>query len=262
MKSILDFAKAKSEGKPISMVTCYDYSFANIVKDSSIDCVLVGDSLGNTMHGFADTIPVDVAMMELHIRAVKRGIGDKFLVGDMPFLAHKIDDSTTMRNIEKIMKAGANCVKIEGIDGNENIFRKITDAGIPIMGHLGLTPQSVNQFGGFKIQGKDELSAKKIVDQAKKVEDSGCFALVVECVPEDLGKTITESINIPTIGIGAGKYTSGQVLVLQDMLGMNNLFKAKFVKQYIDGYGIIKDALNEYDFEVKSGKFPEKKHSY
>ena len=262
MKSISDFAKAKKENKLISMVTCYDYSFAKIVAESNIDCVLVGDSLGMTMHGFKDTIPVDIDLMALHIQAVRRGIGDKFIAGDMPFLAHKIDDATTMRNVEKVMKAGANCVKIEGIDGSEKIFSEIVKAGVPIMGHLGLTPQSVNQFGGFKVQGKTDSAAQKIIYQAKKIEEAGCFCLVLECVPEQLAKTITESLSIPTIGIGAGKYTSGQVLVLQDMLGINNDFKAKFVKQYMKGFDFIKDALNDYDSEVKNNEFPTVEQTY
>jgi 3-methyl-2-oxobutanoate hydroxymethyltransferase len=244
------------------MVTCYDYSFAKIVAESDIDCVLVGDSLGMTMLGFKDTIPVDTELMAIFTAAVRRGLGDKFLVGDMPFLAHKIDDATTMRNIEKIMKAGANCVKIEGIDGSEKIYKHIVDAGVPIMGHLGLTPQSVNQLGGFRVQGKTDKTAQKIIDQAKRVEDAGCFSVVLECVPEQLAKLITESIKIPTIGIGAGRYTSGQVLVLQDMLGMNKEFKAKFVKRYADANKLITEALNEYNKEVKEVKFPSEEYIY
>jgi 3-methyl-2-oxobutanoate hydroxymethyltransferase len=262
MKDVLEFAKAKKENKKISMITCYDYTFATIVRESDVDCVLVGDSMGNTMYGFGSTIPVNVNMIESHVAAVRRGIGDKFIVGDMPFLAHKIDHATTIKNIEKIMKAGANCVKIEGIEGCDELFNEIIEAGVPIMGHLGLTPQSINAFGGFKVQGKTDSKATKIIEQAKRVEDSGCFCLVLECIPEELGKIITETIKIPTIGIGAGKYTSGQVLVLQDMLGMNCDFKPKFVKKYLEGFELIKNAFNKFDEEVKKIEFPAQENVY
>ncbi|MFC1659728.1 3-methyl-2-oxobutanoate hydroxymethyltransferase, partial [Pseudomonadota bacterium] len=178
------------------------------------------------------------------------------------FLAHRKDLNITMENVEKIMKAGANCVKIEGIDGSEKTFKHIIESGIPIMGHLGLTPQSMHQLGGFKVQGKTNEVAEKIINQAKKIEEVGCFALVLECVPEELGKKITESISIPTIGIGAGRYTSGQVLVLQDMLGMNNKFSPKFLKKYMNGFELITDALNKFNSEVKEGKFPTTEHCY
>jgi len=262
MKTILDFAKAKKENQIISMTTCYDYWSAKIIAQTNIDCVLIGDSLGMVMHGAKDTLSVDTRLMALHIQAVKKGLGNKFLIGDMPFLAHRKNLSTTMNNIETIMRAGANCVKIEGIDGSESDFKYIVESGIPIMGHLGLTPQSLNQLGGFRVQGKKEKEVEKIIDQAKRIQDVGCFALVLECIPEAIALEITEILSIPTIGIGAGIHTSGQVLVLQDLLGMNNEFSPKFLKKYLNGFELVTNTLNEFDTEVKNKKFPTQEHSF
>lgn len=255
---INDFYNYKKPGQKISMITAYDYTTASIVNDSDIDCVLVGDSLAMTMHGASSTIWADTSVMALHTKAVGKAIKNKLLISDMPFLSFRKGVLKAIKTVEELMKAGADAVKIEGIDGHEDIISHIIKSDIPVMGHLGLTPQSVNKFGGYKIQGKDKASADLILNQAKKLQDLGCFSIVLECVPEDLAKKITNALRIPIIGIGAGPHTDGQVLVIQDMLG---LYKSppSFVKKYMDGGKLIKDALNSFDRETKNKTFPLKK---
>lgn len=244
------------------MITCYDYTFARLVAESDIDCILVGDSLANTMHGFKTTLNASVNMMALHTAAVVRGAHDKFIIGDLPFLSNRKGLTANMTAVEKIMKAGASAVKLEGAAGNLSLVRHIVDSGVPVMGHLGLTPQSVNQLGGFKVQGRDVKARQTIKEHALQMQDAGAFAIVLECVPSSLAQEITESLHIPTIGIGAGPDCDGQVLVLQDMLGMNNDFKPKFLKNYFQGRDLIKSAFNTYHQEVTHGAFPTEKESY
>lgn len=262
MKSVLDFAKAKTINELISMVTCYDYTSARIVESSSIDCILIGDSGAMTMHGFDSTLPATPEMIAAHTASVRRGAPSKFIVADMPFLAHRGSLDRTLEAARTIMTAGAQALKIEGIDGSEDVFKHIVQSGIPIIGHLGLTPQSVHQFGGFKVQATSPEAQEMLIQQALKVEAAGAFALVLECVPTSIAKIVTERLSIPTIGIGAGSGCSGQVLVFQDLLGLNRDFKPKFVRTFADGFGLFQQALNEYDQAVKAGTFPTEKESF
>ena len=260
--TVLDFKKYKNENKPISMITCYDSWSAAIIEESRMDCILVGDSLAMTMHGYDSTLPADADLMALHTSAVRKGAPTSFIIGDMPFLSFRKGLVPAMETVEKLMRAGANAVKLEGLSGHDDIINHIVDSGVPVMGHIGLTPQSVNQLGGYKVQGKTDEKAKELIADALALEEAGCFAIVLECVPTSIGKAITEKLTIPTIGIGAGSECDGQVLVLQDMLGLNNKFQPKFVRTFFDGFNTIKDALNEYDDVVKERSFPNEQESY
>lgn len=262
MTTILDFQKKKNLGQKITMVTCYDYSFAKIIQKTNIDCVLVGDSLAQVMHGHSTTLKATARLMALHTAAVVRGLPGKFIVADMPFLSTRKGLKNSMDCIELVMRAGAHAIKIEGAEGHLDLIKHIVQSGVPVMGHLGLTPQSIHQLGGPKVQGKKSEQALKIAADAKGLEDSGCFSLVLECVPAPLAKEISHTLKIPTIGIGAGQDTNGQVLVLQDMLGMNPEFNPKFLKKYLDGSQLIINALNTYVTDVESAKFPQKEHTY
>lgn len=258
-----DFQFMKENNKKISMITCYDYWSACIISQSQIDCILVGDSLAMVMYGYSTTLSATVPMMAQHIQAVVKGAPNKFLIGDMPFCSYRKDLTASMTSIEKLMQSGANAIKLEGADGNLKLIHHIIKSGIPVMGHLGLTPQSIHAIGGFKVQGKNQSAADKLKKDAKALADAGCFALVLECVPSNLAKEITNSIVIPTIGIGAGPHTSGQVLVLQDLLGMNSQFKPKYLKKFLNGFELIKDALNDFNKEVKASAFPNiEEHCY
>lgn len=260
--TILDFQKMKRDNIPISMVTCYDNWTAIIANNAEVDCLLVGDSLAMVVYGHSSTIPADTDLMALHTAAVRKGAPDKFIITDMPFLAHRKGLLSTMESIEIIIKAGANGVKIEGIEGNEDLIKYIVESGIPVMGHIGLTPQSFNQTGGFKVQNKTEESIKHLIDQGKRLEKAGCFAIVAECIPSNAGKKLSSNVNIPIIGIGAGNNTDGQVLVMQDLLGVSTGYSPKFVRKYIDGTKLITDALNTFNKTVKERSFPSKKESY
>lgn len=260
--SVLDFARRKFEGEKISMVTCYDYTSARVLNQTSVDTLLVGDSLAMVMHGFDSTVHATVDLMALHVAAVARGAPDKFIVGDMPFLAARKGMKDTMDAVQQLMQAGAHSVKIEGEKGQVELMAHIVDSGVPVMGHIGLTPQSVHGLGGHRVQGRAEEDARELVASAKRLEDAGCFALVLECVPMGVAREITHAIGIPTIGIGAGPHTDGQVLVLQDMLGMDPHFSPKFLKHYADGHAMITRAVNRFDGEVRHGCFPTAKESY
>jgi len=262
MNNILEFQDRKTKKQKISMVTCYDYSFAKILAESPVDCLLVGDSLSMTMQGHNSTLKVSTEIMALYTEAVVRGAGGKMVVSDLPFMSYRKGLTANMTAVEKLMKTGASALKLEGADGNLKLVRHIVDSGVPIMGHLGLTPQSVNQLGGFKVQGRNEKAQKKIMEQALRLQDAGAFSVVLECVPSSLAKEITEALEIPTIGIGAGLHTDGQVLVLQDMLGMNQGFKPKFLKTYFDGFQTLKNVFENYHNEVVGEKFPTEKESY
>lgn len=262
MKTVEEFIKYKNQNKKISMVTCYDYWSAKIIEDTDIDAVLVGDSVAMVMHGFETTVNADVDMMTFHTTAVKRGLKSKFIVADMPFLAHKKGRGYLLDAVDKLFKAGAQAVKIEGAGDSLSDIEFLVKSGIPVMGHLGLTPQSVHQLSGFKLQGKTYEKAAQILGDAKLLEQAGCFSIVLEMVPSDLAKKVTNEIIIPTIGIGAGKYTSGQILVLQDLLGMSNSFSPKFLRKYFDGFNLIQTALNMYSKDVRVQEFPSEEESY
>lgn len=261
--NIQDFQKKKIKNEKVTFVTCYDYTSAKIVEASDVDCVLVGDSLAMTMHGYETTIPATMEMMILHTQAVTRAVKNKFIVSDLPFLSYRKSLSESMSAIQALMQAGAQAVKLEGLDGNVAFINHVTESGVPVMGHIGLTPQSVHALGGYRVQGREEHAAKDLVEQAKLLEEAGCFAIVLECMPAELARRITETIRIPTIGIGAGPHTNGQVLVWQDMLGMDNNINIKFVKRYFNGFEMIKNSLNAYHREVKGMQYPNlKEHCY
>lgn len=238
------------------MITAYDYTLASAAAESAADCVLVGDSLAMVMHGHPSTIAATPDLMALHTAAVARAVTDRLLVADMPFLATRKGLPAAMEAVEKLVRAGAQAVKIEGLDGHADVVRHVINSDIPVMGHLGLTPQSVNRLGGYRAQGKDKASAEKLAAQALELEKLGCFALVLECVPEELAARVTRSLRIPVIGIGAGRFTDGQVLVMQDMLGLYGE-PPSFVRKYLDGRRLVREALNAFNGEVKSGAFPQ-----
>ena len=262
--NISDFQKMKKDNKKISMVTCYDYWSAYITSQSNIDCILVGDSLAMVMYGHATTLFATVDIMAQHIQAVSRGATNKFIIGDMPFCSYRKSLTMNMNAAEKLIKSGAQAVKLEGADDrNLKLIRHFVESGIPVMGHIGLMPQSVQNLGGFKIQGKEKITAEKLLTDARALVDANCFAVVLECIVSDLAKLITNSISIPTIGIGSGPATSGQVLVLQDLLGMNNQFNPKYLKKFLNGFELVKGALNSFNDEVKASLYPHKEtHCY
>lgn len=262
MKTVQEFRSMKLANKKISVVTCYDHWSALILDESDVDAVLVGDSAAMVMHGFETTINAELEMMRYHVAAVKRGLKNKFLIADLPFLAHKKGLPFLTESVDVLMKAGAQAVKLEGAEKNIESIKHLVSSGVPVMGHLGLTPQSVNKLGGNKLQGNDSSSSERILHDAQALEEAGCFAIVLEMVPAELAKSITETLSIPTIGIGAGVHTSGQVLVLQDLLGCSKDFNPKFLRKYLDGFSVIKSALNNYTLDVKEEKFPSDKESY
>lgn len=262
--TIPDLHRKKREGKKITMLTAYDYPFAKLVDEAGIDIVLVGDSLGMVVLGYENTLPVTMDEMIHHCKAVRRGIRYSFLVGDMPFMSFQVDKKEAVRNAGRFLKdAGCDAVKLETAEPSVlEVTRAIIQAGIPVLGHLGLTPQSASKLGGFKVQGKDTQAAKRILESALALQEAGCFAIVLECIPAPLAKTITEKLDIPTIGIGAGVDCNGQVLVIHDMIGLFDRFLPKFVKQYIKLSPQILEAIKQYKDEVESGRFPSKEHSF
>lgn len=245
------------------MLTAYDYSMAKMVDAAGIDSILIGDSLGMVFQGHTSTLPVTIDEMIYHTKSVVRGVKRALVVTDMPFLSYHISKEDAIRNAGRLVKeGGAEAVKIEGGAHFAETIQAIVNAQIPVMGHIGLTPQSVNAFGGFKVQGKDEESAKKILEDAKALEQAGVFAITLECVPDKLARLITQSVHIPTIGIGAGNGCDGQVLVVNDMLGMFSDFVPKFVKQYAKLNAEITAAIQEYISDVQEGKFPANEHTF
>lgn len=261
--TVLTFAKAKEDGTKISMLTAYDYSTAKLMNDAGINSILVGDSLGNVMLGYEDTISVTMEDMIHHTKAVSRGAKDALVVADMPFMSYQTSVYDAVVNAGRLMKEGrANAVKLEG--GKEVCpqIKAIVEAGIPVCAHIGLTPQSINAFGGNKVQGKTETAAQKLIEDALSVQAAGAFAVVIEAVPEKLAALITSKLDIVTIGIGAGNGCDGQVLVYQDMLGMYSDFTPKFVKKYANLGEIMTAAFKQYDEEVKSSVFPAAEHTY
>lgn len=261
--TVATFKEAKLKGEKLTMLTAYDYSTAKIVDESGVNSILVGDSLGMVMLGYEDTISVTMEDMIHHTRAVSRAVKNALVVGDMPFLSYNTGTRDAVINAGRLMKEGrANCVKLEGGKEVCDVIRAIVDAKIPVCGHIGLTPQAVNAFGGFKVQGKSLDSAKKLIEDALAIQEAGCFAVVLECVPDELAKIVTEKLDIPTIGIGAGKDCDGQVLVYQDMLGLYDNFTPKFVKKYANMGEVMRDGIKGYIEEVKDGSFPEEKHTF
>lgn len=261
--TVMTLLQQKQEGQKISMITCYDYSMAKLVESAGINCVLVGDSLGMVMLGLPDTVSVTMEDMIHHSLAVSRGLNDTFLITDMPFMSYQVNIDEAVKNAGRIMKEGrAQAVKLEGGAEVCDQISAITAAGIPVCGHLGLTPQSVNAFGGFKVQGKDIDSATRILEDAKAIERAGAFMMVLECIPAELAELITETVSIPTIGIGAGVNCDGQVLVYQDMLNLFDGLKPKFAKVFADAGSLIKEGMREYDKEVKAGTYPGDEHSF
>lgn len=262
-RTVTTLQKQKEEGSRISMLTAYDYSTATLVEKAGIDAVLVGDSLGMTMLGLPDTLSVTMEDMIHHTLAVSRGLDETFLIADMPFMSYQVSIEQAKENAGRLIKEGrAQAVKLEGGAKVCKQIEAIVSCDIPVCAHLGLTPQSLNAFGGFKVQGKDEEAARTILEDAKRVEAAGAFMVVLECVPAKLASVITEQLTIPTIGIGAGVGCDGQVLVYQDLLGMFGGFVPKFVKQFAQVGDTMVDAFKAYDEEVKAGIFPAAEHTF
>lgn len=261
--TVSTFKNKKAKGEKISMLTAYDYSTAKLIDESGINGILVGDSLGMVVLGYDDTLPVTMEDMIHHTKAVSRGAKNALVVGDMPFMSYQVSVEEAVYNAGRLIKeGGCQAVKLEGGATVCNQIRAITNASIPVMAHIGLTPQSVNAFGGFKVQGKNEEDAKRLIEEAKAVEKAGAFAVVLECVPEKLAEIITNSISIPTIGIGAGRKCDGQILVYQDMLGMFSNFTPKFVKRFANVGEIMTEAFKQYIAEINDGKFPSDEHTF
>ena len=261
--TIPQFKELKEKGKKFRMITSYDYPFASMVEKTPIEMILVGDSLGMTVLGYDGTVPVTMEDMLHHIKPVVKGAPNTFIVGDMPFGSYNESISQGIHNANRMMKeAGADCVKLEGGATVTELVREMVKAGIPVMGHIGLTPQTAAQLGGFKVQGKNEETARKLIQDAKQLEEAGAFSIVLECLPAAVGKLVTEQVSIPTIGIGAGPYCDAQVLVIHDVLGIFDKFTPKFVKKYAELNGQIVNALNAYAQEVEDGTFPDEKHSF
>lgn len=261
--TVVTFKEAKERNEKLTMLTAYDYSTAKLIDSCGINGILVGDSLGMVCLGYEDTLSVTMEDMIHHTKAVSRGGTNTLIVADMPFMSYQTSTYDAVVNAGRLIKEGrAHAVKLEGGVDVFNQIQSIVNSSIPVMGHIGLTPQSVNAFGGFKVQGRDELAAKKLIEDALAVEDAGAFAVVLEGVPSKLASLITKKLNIPTIGIGAGAGCDGQVLVYQDMLGMFSDFTPKFVKKYENIGEKMKNAFSNYIDEVKTEVFPSEEHSF
>ena len=253
----------KHQGKKITMLTAYDYIQAQLVEEAGVDMILVGDSLGMTMLGLTSTVPVTMADMLHHTKAVVRGAPNTFVIADLPFLSYQVSREEAIRNAGLLVKeGGADSVKLEGGGPMVAVAKAVVEAGIPVQGHLGLTPQTAVQLGGYRVQGREESQARQILNDARALEEAGCFSLVLECVPMDLAAEITRSLSIPVIGIGAGPHCDGQVLVYHDVLGLFRRFVPKFVKQYVQLREPIVEAFRTYVREVQAGLFPDVEHSF
>jgi 3-methyl-2-oxobutanoate hydroxymethyltransferase len=257
------FQQKKEKGEPITMLTAYDYPTALMMDKVGIDSILVGDSLGMVVLGYENTLPVTMDEMLHHCRAVARGAHFALLIGDMPFMSYQVSVEDALLNAGKFLKEGGmDAVKLEGGGEREDVIRAIVSAGIPVMGHIGLTPQSVNQLGGYRTQGKTAASAKALIDDALILQDAGCFSLVLESVPARLAELVSRKLEIPTIGIGAGNGCDGQVLVTHDLLGLFDRFTPKFVRKYADFHTEMERAFSEYILDVETGVFPALEHTY
>ncbi|MBP9151863.1 MAG: 3-methyl-2-oxobutanoate hydroxymethyltransferase [Flavobacteriales bacterium] len=262
MSVLNNFKKLKAEGKKLVVVTSYDYWSAKILNETDVNGILIGDCSAMVMHGHEDTLNSDVETIAMHTRAVRKGAKDKFLIAAMPFMSNRKGMKETMDNVEILIKAGANALKIEGVDGNEELYAHLSSSGIPAIGHIGLTPSHHNMLGGFKVQGKSYDEELEIVEQAKKLEALGCIAIVLEAVPQHVGAAVRDAVAIPVVGVGAGIEVDGQALVLQDMLGFSTDFKPKFVRTYMYGADLIKDAVNQFAADVHAEAFPGAKETY
>ncbi|MDR2353056.1 MAG: 3-methyl-2-oxobutanoate hydroxymethyltransferase [Deltaproteobacteria bacterium] len=263
LKNVSTFKAAKESGEKLTMLTAYDYSFATLVDQSGVDAILVGDSLGNVILGYENTLSVTMEDMIHHTRAVARGAKSAMVVSDLPFMSYQVSVPDAVKNAGRLIKEGhAQAVKLEGGRVVAPQIRAIVDASIPVMGHIGLTPQSINAMGGFKIQGKSEDTIQKLLEDAKAVEEAGAFAVVVECVPASVARHLTQKISIPTIGIGAGPDCDGQILVYHDMVGLFGDFTPKFVRRYVEAGELIREAFVKFIAEVKNGSFPAPEHTF
>ncbi len=259
----VSLSEMKQQQKKISMLTCYDYATSLIMNEACIDVLLVGDSLGMVVLGYENTLPVTMDEMLHHTKAVKRGNSRALLVADMPYLSYQVKKKDALKNAGRFLKeGGAEAVKIEGGREMAKIIKAMLDADIPVMGHIGLMPQAVHKMGGYKVQGREEKQAQALLEDAKILEDAGVFSLILESIPQELARKITRSLSIPTIGIGAGRYCDGQVLVVNDMLGLYKKIHPKFVKKYADLSSIMKKAFTDFKEEVTQEKFPDEEHSY
>lgn len=261
--TVATLLEMKKNGEKVSMLTCYDYTTARIMENAGINTILVGDSLGMTMQGYDTTLPVTMDETVIYTRSVVRGCTNTFVIADMPFMSYQVSAAQAVENAGRLIKeTGANAVKLEGGAAVTEQIRAIVNAGIPVCAHIGMTPQSVNVFGGFKVQGKGEANAKRVLEDAFEVQLAGAFMCVLECVPPKLAALITKKVDMITIGIGAGAGCDGQVLVMQDMLAMNTDFTPKFVKPFADIGQQMSEAFKAYDSEVKAGSFPEASHTF
>lgn len=260
--TVPDIERMKRDGGKIPVLTAYDYPLAKILDEAGIPLILVGDSAGMVFAGAKDTLSVTMDEMRYHTRAVARGCKNALVVTDMPFLSYQVSIEDAKKNAGLLVREGAEAVKLEGGVIMADTIKAIVDMDVPVMGHIGLTPQSIHRMGGYKIQGREKKQRKKLLDDAKAVEKAGAFSIVLECIPADLAKEITEIISIPTIGIGAGRYCDGQVLVIHDLLGLYDDVKPRFVKRYVNLKQTISSAVNEYIDDVKEEKFPGKEHSF
>ena len=253
--------KMKQNGEKISTITAYDASFAKLFDQAGIHAILIGDSLGMVLQGQDDTLPVSIDDMAYHTSCVKRGVEETLIISDMPFMAYATKEQAFV-NAAKLMQAGAGMVKMEGGRWLADTIKSLVERGIPVCGHLGLTPQSVHVFGGFKVQGREQDKALDMIEQAKELEQAGIQLLVLECIPEELGKAISEAVCVPTIGIGAGKHTDGQILVMHDALGISCSYMPKFSRNFLKDTGDIKKAIELYIDEVSNGNFPGEEHVF
>jgi 3-methyl-2-oxobutanoate hydroxymethyltransferase len=262
MKSVLEFKARKASGPKISMVSAYTHWEARFLAEAPVDCILVGDSLAVVLDGELQTFAATPEIMARHTRAVVRGAGGKLVIADFPFLAARKGIAAAVDCAAELLRAGAHAVKIEGVDGHEDVLRHLVQSGVPVLGHLGLTPQSIHAFGGHKVQGKGTPAAADLVRQAHAIEAAGGFGVVLECVPAAVAKEITAAIGIPTIGIGAGPATDGQVLVFHDLLGLNPGFNARYVRHFADGGAVVSAGLAAFAAAVAQGEYPAKRESY
>ena len=262
MTTVRDFAAAKAERRRIVMVTAYDAWSARLLADSPVDCLLVGDSAMMVMHGERDTLGATVDLMAMHTRAVARAAPKKFIVTDMPFLSVRKGAAHALDCAARLLEAGAHAVKVEGMRGHAYVVRHLVESGIPVMGHLGLLPQSVHTAGGYRVQARDAEGAAQLRADAAAFESAGAFALVLECIPQKLAREVSTALRLPTIGIGAGAGCDGQVLVLHDLLGLNPDFKPRFVRRFVDGARMVRTGVAKYAAATRSGKFPAGKESF
>jgi 3-methyl-2-oxobutanoate hydroxymethyltransferase len=256
VKTIIDFSRAKREQQPIVMIAAYDALMSRIVAESSADAILVGDSAAMVVHGFPSTIHATVEMMRVHVAAVRRGAPDLMIVADMPFLSVRRGRTAAADAAGALMQAGANAVKVEGVSGHEDVIEHLVGSGIPVMGHLGLMPQAVHQLGGYRLQGREPADAERLRREASRLEELGAFAYVLECVPEALARRISGERTIPSIGIGAGPGTDGQVLVLSDLLGLDARFQPRFARRYLEGHDLVRTAIDHFGRDVRAAEFP------